>query len=55
MLTSTYFSTTQLASSSRALDPAVVGEEHYRVARGVQAVRWLVERALIESRFAASE
>ena len=27
-----------LASTSRALDPAVVGEEHYRVARGVQEV-----------------
>jgi F-type H+-transporting ATPase subunit beta len=27
-----------LASSSRALDPAVVGEEHYRVARAVQQV-----------------
>jgi F-type H+-transporting ATPase subunit beta len=27
-----------LASTSRALDPAVVGEEHYRVARGVQQV-----------------
>lgn len=27
-----------LASSSRALDPAIVGEEHYRVARDVQAV-----------------
>ncbi|MDI3298840.1 MAG: F0F1 ATP synthase subunit beta [Bacillota bacterium] len=27
-----------LASTSRILDPAVVGEEHYRVARGVQAV-----------------
>ncbi|MRR12186.1 F0F1 ATP synthase subunit beta, partial [bacterium] len=27
-----------LASSSRALTPAVVGEEHYRVARGVQQV-----------------
>ena len=27
-----------LASSSRALDPAVVGEEHYRVAREVQQV-----------------
>lgn len=27
-----------LASSSRALDPAVVGEEHYRVARAVQGV-----------------
>jgi len=26
-----------LASTSRALDPLVVGEEHYRVARGVQA------------------
>jgi F-type H+-transporting ATPase subunit beta len=26
-----------LASTSRILDPAVVGEEHYRVARGVQA------------------
>ena len=25
-----------LASSSRILDPAIVGEEHYRVARGVQ-------------------
>jgi len=28
----------QLASTSRILDPAVVGEEHYRVARDVQAV-----------------
>jgi F-type H+/Na+-transporting ATPase subunit beta len=27
-----------LASTSRALDPKVVGEEHYRVARGVQLV-----------------
>jgi len=27
-----------LASNSRILDPQVVGEEHYRVARGVQAV-----------------
>jgi F-type H+-transporting ATPase subunit beta len=27
-----------LASTSRALDPAVVGEEHYRVARSVQQV-----------------
>jgi len=27
-----------LASTSRALDPEVVGEEHYRVARGVQQV-----------------
>jgi F-type H+-transporting ATPase subunit beta len=27
-----------LASTSRILDPHVVGEEHYRVARGVQAV-----------------
>ena len=27
-----------LASTSRILDPQVVGEEHYRVARGVQAV-----------------
>jgi F-type H+-transporting ATPase subunit beta len=27
-----------LASSSRALDPSVVGEEHYRVARAVQGV-----------------
>jgi F-type H+-transporting ATPase subunit beta len=27
-----------LASSSRILDPAVVGEDHYRVARGVQRV-----------------
>jgi F-type H+-transporting ATPase subunit beta len=27
-----------LASTSRALDPAVVGEEHYRVARAVQGV-----------------
>ena len=27
-----------LASTSRALDPSVVGEEHYRVARGVQLV-----------------
>jgi F-type H+-transporting ATPase subunit beta len=27
-----------LASTSRILDPAVVGEEHYRVARGVQEV-----------------
>ncbi|MCY0886526.1 MAG: F0F1 ATP synthase subunit beta, partial [Firmicutes bacterium] len=27
-----------LASTSRILDPAIVGEEHYRVARGVQAV-----------------
>jgi F-type H+-transporting ATPase subunit beta len=27
-----------LASTSRALDPAVVGEEHYRVARAVQQV-----------------
>lgn len=27
-----------LASSSRILSPAVVGEEHYKVARGVQAV-----------------
>ncbi len=27
-----------LASNSRILDPAVVGEEHYRVARGVQSV-----------------
>jgi F-type H+-transporting ATPase subunit beta len=27
-----------LASTSRILDPAVVGEEHYRVARGVQQV-----------------
>jgi F-type H+-transporting ATPase subunit beta len=27
-----------LASTSRALDPAVVGEEHYRVARGVQQI-----------------
>jgi F-type H+-transporting ATPase subunit beta len=27
-----------LASTSRALDPAVVGEEHYRVARAVQEV-----------------
>ncbi|MEO0054780.1 MAG: hypothetical protein RLZZ50_727, partial [Verrucomicrobiota bacterium] len=27
-----------LASSSRALDPSVVGEEHYRVARSVQQV-----------------
>ncbi len=27
-----------LASSSRALDPSVVGEEHYRVARAVQQV-----------------
>jgi F-type H+-transporting ATPase subunit beta len=27
-----------LASSSRALDPQIVGEEHYRVARDVQAV-----------------
>ena len=27
-----------LASSSSALDPSIVGEEHYRVARGVQAV-----------------
>ena len=27
-----------LASTSRALDPAVVGEEHYRVARSVQEV-----------------
>jgi len=27
-----------LASTSRALDPDVVGEEHYRVARGVQQV-----------------
>ncbi|OGM32820.1 F0F1 ATP synthase subunit beta [Candidatus Woesebacteria bacterium RIFCSPHIGHO2_01_FULL_44_21] len=27
-----------LASTSTALDPAVVGEEHYRVARGVQEV-----------------
>jgi F-type H+-transporting ATPase subunit beta len=27
-----------LASTSRILDPRVVGEEHYRVARGVQAV-----------------
>jgi len=26
-----------LASTSRALDPLVLGEEHYRVARGVQA------------------
>lgn len=26
-----------LASTSRMLDPAIVGEEHYRVARGVQA------------------
>ena len=27
-----------LASNSRILDPQVVGEEHYRVARGVQSV-----------------
>jgi F-type H+-transporting ATPase subunit beta len=27
-----------LASTSRILDPRIVGEEHYRVARGVQAV-----------------
>ena len=27
-----------LASASRILDPAIVGEEHYRTARGVQAV-----------------
>lgn len=27
-----------LASTSRILDPAIVGEEHYRVARGVQQV-----------------
>ena len=27
-----------LASSSRILEPRIVGEEHYRVARGVQAV-----------------
>ncbi len=27
-----------LASTSRVLDPRIVGEEHYRVARGVQAV-----------------
>ncbi len=27
-----------LASTSRALDPAIVGEEHYRVARAVQAI-----------------
>ena len=27
-----------LASTSRILDPQVVGDEHYRVARGVQAV-----------------
>lgn len=27
-----------LASSSRALDPSIVGEEHYRVARGVQQI-----------------
>jgi F-type H+-transporting ATPase subunit beta len=27
-----------LASTSRALDPYVVGEEHYKVARGVQAI-----------------
>ncbi len=27
-----------LASTSTALDPAIVGEEHFRVARGVQAV-----------------
>ena len=27
-----------LASTSRILDPAVVGQEHYDVARGVQAV-----------------
>src|SRR4030042_540433 len=27
-----------LASTSRILDPNVVGEEHYRVARGVQRV-----------------
>ena len=25
-----------LASASRALDPQIVGEEHYRIARGVQ-------------------
>src|SRR5690606_24638045 len=27
-----------LASSSRALDPQIVGEEHYRIARGVQTM-----------------
>ncbi|MBY0450126.1 MAG: F0F1 ATP synthase subunit beta [Cyanobacteria bacterium] len=27
-----------LASTSRALDPLILGEEHYRVARGVQAI-----------------
>ena len=27
-----------LASTSRILDPAILGEEHYRVARGVQAI-----------------
>jgi F-type H+-transporting ATPase subunit beta len=27
-----------LSSTSKALDPAIVGEEHFRVARGLQAV-----------------